>query len=123
MIIPSITHDGMMPPRRRTSARVPIIYRESSLTVGRVETVLGNPRCERMRSSTQYVFATLLKGHLQVRWSAVMKTKRHPRPSLSPISKEKKPRATLYRSGKAELSLHGLSRVQNSFSVKWLLNG
>ena len=69
IIIPRITHDGIIPPRRRTSVRVPISSIESSLTVGKVDPVRGITRCERMRLSTQYVFATLLKEHLPVRGS------------------------------------------------------
>lgn len=71
IIIPKTTHDGMIPPRRRTSARVPIISSEISRTGAKTgakeDTARGATRCERIRSSTQYVFMTLLKTHLQVR--------------------------------------------------------
>jgi len=66
MIIPKMTHDGMIPPRRRTSAGVPIMSDEMSRTGAKGEASLGATRCDRIRSSTQYVFATLLKKHLQV---------------------------------------------------------
>jgi hypothetical protein len=53
MIIPKITQDGMIPPRLRTSARVPIMSNEISRTGAKGEAALGTTRCERIRSSTQ----------------------------------------------------------------------
>jgi hypothetical protein len=53
MIIPKITHDGMIPPRRRTSARVPMMSNEISPTGAKGVAALGATRCERIRSSTQ----------------------------------------------------------------------
>ena len=53
MIIPKITHDGMMPPRRLISARVPISSKESSRTGANGVTARDATRWERMRSSTQ----------------------------------------------------------------------
>jgi hypothetical protein len=53
MIMPKITQDGMIPPRRRTSARVPIMSNEISRTGAKGEAALGATRCERIRSSTQ----------------------------------------------------------------------
>ena len=66
IIIPKITHAGINPPRRLTSARVPIISREISLTDANGEATRGATRCARIRSSTQYVSMTLLKEHLHV---------------------------------------------------------
>jgi len=69
MIIPKITQAGMTPPRCRTSAGVPIMSLEISLTDVNGEYARGTTRCARIRSSTQYVFMTLLTKHLQVlRW-------------------------------------------------------
>src|SRR6185369_13966450 len=62
-IIPKTTQDGIIPPRRRTSVRVPRISTEICWTEAR-ELVRGVTRCALMRSSTQYVFATLLTSHL-----------------------------------------------------------
>src|ERR1044072_7871389 len=58
-ISPKTTHDGIIPPRRRTSVRVPRISAEICCTEAR-ELVRGVTRCALIRSSTQYVFATLL---------------------------------------------------------------
>ena len=54
-----------MPPRRRTSVRVPRISAEICCTEGR-ELARGATRWALIRSSTQYVFATLLTSHLPV---------------------------------------------------------
>ena len=64
--IPKITHAGIIPPRRRTSARVPMRSSETALACDSAAVCLGATRCDLIRSSTQYVFATLLKKHLQV---------------------------------------------------------
>src|SRR6185503_14758495 len=64
-IIPKTTQDGIIPPRRRTSVRVPRISTEICCTEAR-ELVRGVTRCALIRSSTQYVFATLLTSHLRV---------------------------------------------------------
>src|SRR4030095_16182789 len=64
-IIPKTTHDGIIPPRRRTSVRVPRMSTEICCTEAR-ELVRGATRCALIRSSTQYVFATLLTSYLQV---------------------------------------------------------
>lgn len=61
IIIPKTTHEGIIPPRRRTSLRVPINSSEICCIEGNDELARGNARCVRMRSSTQYVFAILLK--------------------------------------------------------------
>jgi len=58
--IPNSTQEGMMPPRRRTSAREPISSIDNSLTEGRAEVERGTTRCDWIRSSTQYECATLL---------------------------------------------------------------
>src|SRR4029079_13088168 len=63
-IIPKTTQDGIIPPRRRTSVRVPRISTESCCTEAR-EFVRGVTRCALIRSSPQYVFATLLTSHLR----------------------------------------------------------
>jgi hypothetical protein len=55
--IPNKTHDGIIPPRRLTSAREPI----SSTDISCIAAVArGDTRCALMRSSTQYELATLL---------------------------------------------------------------
>ena len=66
IIIPKTTQAGITPPRCRTSAGVPIISREISLTDVKGEDARGATRCARIRSSTQCVFMTLLTKHLQV---------------------------------------------------------
>jgi hypothetical protein len=58
-IIPKTTQEGIIPPRRRTSVRVPMISMEICCTEAR-ELVRGVTRCDLIRSSIQYVFATLL---------------------------------------------------------------
>src|SRR6185436_13496501 len=63
-IIPKTTQEGIIPPRRRTSVRVPMSSAEICCTEAR-ELVRGVTRCALIRSSTQYVFATLLTSHLQ----------------------------------------------------------
>jgi hypothetical protein len=53
-IIPKTTHDGIIPPRRRTSVRLPIISIEICCTEAREAFVRrGKARCDLMRSSTQ----------------------------------------------------------------------
>jgi hypothetical protein len=53
-IIPKTTHEGMIPPRRRTSARLPMISAEICCTEAKESFVRrGNARCDLMRSSTQ----------------------------------------------------------------------
>src|SRR6185436_15706742 len=58
-IIPKTTQEGIIPPRRRTSVRVPMISIEICCTEAK-EPVRGATRCDLILSSTQYVFATLL---------------------------------------------------------------
>ena len=53
IIMPKITQAGMMPPRRLTSAGVPIISCEISRTDAKGEAARGATRCARIRSSTQ----------------------------------------------------------------------
>ena len=53
MIIPNMTHDGMTPPRRRTSAGDPIISCEISRTDEKGDVARGATLCARIRSSTQ----------------------------------------------------------------------
>jgi hypothetical protein len=67
MIIPKTTQLGIIPPRRRTSARLPITSSEIFGTGAKEVIARGTTRCERIRSSTQYEFMTLLTKHLQVR--------------------------------------------------------
>src|ERR1700752_2861409 len=62
-IIPKTTQDGIIPPRRRTSVRVPRISIEICCTEAS-ELVRGATRCALIRSSTQNVFATLLTSPL-----------------------------------------------------------
>ena len=64
-IIPKMTHDGIRPPRRRTSALEPTRSSETSRTDTK-DPARGATCCALIRSSTQYVFATLFKQHLQV---------------------------------------------------------
>jgi hypothetical protein len=64
-IIPKTTQEGIIPPRRRTSVREPMISTEICCTEAR-ELVRGVTRCALILSSTQYVFATLLTSHLPV---------------------------------------------------------
>ena len=51
-IIPKTTQDGIIPPRRRTSVRVPMISIEICCTEVR-ELVRGDTRCDLILSSTQ----------------------------------------------------------------------
>jgi preprotein translocase subunit SecB len=44
MIIPKTTQDGMIPPRLRTSARLPIMSKEISRTGAKAEVALGATR-------------------------------------------------------------------------------
>jgi hypothetical protein len=53
MIIPKITHDGITPPRRRTSAGLPMMSKEISLTEAKGEGARETTRCDLIRSSTQ----------------------------------------------------------------------
>jgi hypothetical protein len=53
MIIPKITQDGMMPPRRRTSARVPMMSNEISRTGIKGDVARGVTRCDLILLSTQ----------------------------------------------------------------------
>jgi hypothetical protein len=53
MIIPKITHAGITPPRLRTSAGLPLMPAEISLTDANGEATRGATRCARIRSSTQ----------------------------------------------------------------------
>ncbi len=53
IIIPKITHAGRMPPRRRTSAGLPIMLCEISLTLASGEDARDATRCALIRSSTQ----------------------------------------------------------------------
>jgi predicted site-specific integrase-resolvase len=53
MIMPKITQEGMIPPRRRMSAREPISSSEISRTGASGDTARDGIRCERIRSSTQ----------------------------------------------------------------------
>jgi hypothetical protein len=62
-IIPKPTQEGMIPPRRRTSARDPIRSSETSRTTAKEDVVRGIARCALIRLSIQYV--DLLKMHLQ----------------------------------------------------------
>jgi hypothetical protein len=66
IIMPKITHDGIIPPRRRTSACVPMMSSETARAWDNAADCRGATRCDLIRSSTQYVFATLLKKHLPV---------------------------------------------------------
>jgi hypothetical protein len=53
-IIPKTTHEGIIPPRRRTSARLPIMSSEICCTDAIEAFALrGITRCALMRSSTQ----------------------------------------------------------------------
>ena len=53
-IIPKTTHEGIIPPRRRTSVRLPMISIESCCMEAIEEFARrGNTRCDLMRSSTQ----------------------------------------------------------------------
>jgi hypothetical protein len=53
-IIPKTTHEGIIPPRRRTSARLPMISIEICCTEANEAFVCrGITRCASMRSSTQ----------------------------------------------------------------------
>jgi hypothetical protein len=52
-IIPKMTHAGTTPPRRRTSAGVPMMSSENSLTEANGKPTRGTTRCARIRSSTQ----------------------------------------------------------------------
>src|SRR6185503_2057889 len=58
-IIPKTTQEGITPPLRRTSVRVPIMSREICCTDAN-EFVRGDTRCVLIRSSTHKLFATLL---------------------------------------------------------------
>jgi hypothetical protein len=71
-IIPKTTQDGIIPPRRRTSVRVPIISCEICWTEAREEPARGRTLCDSIRSSTQYVFATL-KAHLRNSYIIVLR--------------------------------------------------
>jgi hypothetical protein len=53
MIIPKITHAGITPPLLRTSAGVPMMSCDISLTEAKGEPSRGTTRCARIRSSTQ----------------------------------------------------------------------
>jgi hypothetical protein len=53
IIMPKTTHDGITPPRLRTSAGVPMMPSESSLTDANGESARGTTRWARIRSSTQ----------------------------------------------------------------------
>jgi len=53
IIMPKITHEGMIPPRRRISAREPSSSTERSRTGANGDTARDATRCERIRSSTQ----------------------------------------------------------------------
>src|SRR6185369_6068917 len=61
-IIPKTTQEGIIPPRRRTSVRVPMISIEICCTEGSA-LVRGATRCDLILSSIQYVFATLLTAN------------------------------------------------------------
>jgi hypothetical protein len=63
-IIPKTTQEGIIPPRRRTSVRDPRISTEICCTEASEELAREATRCDLIRSSTQYVFATLLTSHL-----------------------------------------------------------
>jgi hypothetical protein len=53
-IMPKTTHEGIIPPRRRTSARLPMISAEICCTEAKEALARrGNTRCDLMRSSTQ----------------------------------------------------------------------
>jgi hypothetical protein len=51
--MPNTTHDGISPPRRRTSERVPTISDEICRTEVNEAPVRGNTLCDLIRSSTQ----------------------------------------------------------------------
>jgi hypothetical protein len=52
--IPKTTHEGISPPRRRTSARLPMISIEICCTdASEAFARRGNTRCDLIRSSTQ----------------------------------------------------------------------
>jgi hypothetical protein len=53
MIIVKIAHEGMMPPRRRTSARVPTNSRDSSAAVAGKVSPREAGRCAASRESVQ----------------------------------------------------------------------
>jgi len=65
-IIPKTTQEGIIPPRLRTSVRVPIISIEICCTEAKEPPARGETRCDWIRSSTQYVLATLLTSHLPI---------------------------------------------------------
>ena len=52
-IIPNTTQEGMIPPRRRTSVRLPMMSSEICWTVATEGLTLGATRCDLIRSSTQ----------------------------------------------------------------------
>jgi hypothetical protein len=58
--MPNKTQEGIIPPRRRTSVRVPIRSIEISCIDASEEFERGTTLCDLIRSSAQYVFATLL---------------------------------------------------------------
>src|SRR6185295_13568474 len=58
-IIPKTTQEGITPPLRRTSVRVPMMSKEICCTEANVF-VRGDTRCVLIRSSTHKLFATLL---------------------------------------------------------------